>query len=33
MTNKSIALVKSSWALVAALEMEVVGSLFYNRLF
>jgi hemoglobin-like flavoprotein len=33
MTNKNIELVKSSWALVAAMDMETVGGLFYNRLF
>jgi hemoglobin-like flavoprotein len=33
MTTKSIGLVKNSWALVAAMDMETVGSLFYNRLF
>jgi hemoglobin-like flavoprotein len=33
MTTKNIDLVKSSWALVAAMDMETVGGLFYNRLF
>lgn len=33
MTTKNIELVKGSWALVAAMDMETVGSLFYNRLF
>ena len=33
MSQNSIALVKNSWAIVAQLEMEVVGGLFYNRLF
>lgn len=33
MTNKNIELVKNSWALVAAMDMETVGTLFYNRLF
>jgi hemoglobin-like flavoprotein len=33
MTTKNIELVKSSWALVAAMDMETVGALFYNRLF
>ncbi|MEO6548010.1 MAG: globin family protein [Ferruginibacter sp.] len=33
MTQHRITLVKNSWALVAELEMETVGSLFYNRLF
>ena len=33
MTTKNIELVKSSWALVATIEMETVGGLFYNRLF
>ncbi len=33
MTNNSIALVKESWAQVSTLEMEMVGGLFYNRLF
>ena len=33
MTSKNIDLVKNSWALVAALDMETVGGLFYNRLF
>jgi hemoglobin-like flavoprotein len=33
MTTKNIELVKNSWALVAAMDMETVGSLFYNRLF
>ena len=33
MTQNNITLVKDSWALIAQLEMELVGSLFYNRLF
>jgi hemoglobin-like flavoprotein len=33
MTTKNINLVKTSWALVAAMDMETVGGLFYNRLF
>jgi hemoglobin-like flavoprotein len=33
MTTKNIELVKNSWALVAAMDMETVGGLFYNRLF
>jgi hemoglobin-like flavoprotein len=33
MNTKSIDLVKNSWALVAAMDMETVGGLFYNRLF
>jgi len=33
MSQNNIALVKNSWAIVAQLEMEVVGGLFYNRLF
>ena len=33
MTHNNIVLVKNSWALVTQLEMEVVGGLFYNRLF
>ena len=33
MSQNNIILVKNSWALVAQLEMEVVGGLFYNRLF
>ena len=33
MTQNKIKLVKDSWALVAQLEMEMVGGLFYNRLF
>ncbi|CAN5504431.1 globin family protein [soil metagenome] len=33
MNQNNITLVKSSWALVAQLEMEMVGCLFYNRLF
>lgn len=33
MTTKNIELVKSSWALVAAMDMETVGALFYTRLF
>lgn len=33
MTQQNIVLVQKSWAIVAQLEMELVGSLFYNRLF
>jgi nitric oxide dioxygenase len=33
MKTKNIELVKNSWALVAAMDMETVGALFYNRLF
>ena len=33
MTATNIELVKKSWALVAAIDMETVGMLFYNRLF
>jgi len=33
MIKKNIELVKSSWALVSAMDMETVGALFYNRLF
>ncbi len=33
MTTNNIALVKQTWALVATIEMETVGGLFYNRLF
>ena len=33
MNTKNIELVKNSWALVAAMDMETVGGLFYNRLF
>lgn len=33
MTQNNITLVKNSWALVAKMEMELVGGLFYNRLF
>jgi hemoglobin-like flavoprotein len=33
MTTKSIDLVKNSWVSVAAMDMETVGGLFYNRLF
>lgn len=33
MTTKQIELVKTSWGLVAQIEMETVGGLFYNRLF
>ncbi len=33
MTKSNIELVKKSWAIVATLEMEMVGGLFYNRLF
>ena len=33
MTQNKINLVKNSWAMVAQLEMETVGGLFYNRLF
>ena len=33
MTKTNIELVKKSWAIVATIEMETVGGLFYNRLF
>jgi len=33
MTTKQIESVKSSWALVATIDPETVGSLFYGRLF
>ncbi|MEO6313621.1 MAG: globin domain-containing protein [Chitinophagaceae bacterium] len=33
MTRNNINLVKNSWKIVATLEMETVGGLFYNRLF
>lgn len=33
MTSTNIELVKKSWASVAAMDMETVGSLFYNKLF
>jgi len=33
MTPKQIELVRLSWAHVAAIDPEIVGSLFYNRLF
>jgi hemoglobin-like flavoprotein len=33
MTTKQIGLIKSSWSLVAAIDPQTVGSLFYNRLF
>ena len=33
MTTKNIELVKKSWALVAAIDVETVGGLFYGRLF
>ncbi|MEO5942840.1 MAG: globin family protein [Ferruginibacter sp.] len=33
MKQNNITLVKSSWALVGQLDMEIVGGLFYNRLF
>jgi hemoglobin-like flavoprotein len=33
MTTKNIELVKKSWALVSKIDMEVVGGIFYNRLF
>ena len=33
MTTTNIELVKKSWAFVAAMDMETVGGLFYNRLF
>jgi hemoglobin-like flavoprotein len=33
MTPKQIGLVRSSWAQVAAMDPEVVGTIFYNRLF
>lgn len=33
MTTSNIELVKKSWELVAKIDMETVGGLFYNRLF
>ena len=33
MTTKQIDLIKSSWSLVATMDQETVGALFYNRLF
>lgn len=33
MTKHTIELVRGSWAKVAAIDMEIVGGLFYNRLF
>ena len=33
MTPKQVALVRSSWAQVAAMDPEIVGSIFYNCLF
>ena len=33
MTTNNIELVKGSWAMVAKMDMETVGGLFYNRLF
>jgi len=33
MTTKQIELVKNSWQMVAAIDAQTVGSLFYNRLF
>jgi hemoglobin-like flavoprotein len=33
MTTNTIDLVKNSWALVAKIDMETVGGLFYNKLF
>ncbi|MEO5888594.1 MAG: globin family protein [Ferruginibacter sp.] len=33
MTTKNIELVKESWQLVAQIDMEIVGGLFYGRLF
>ncbi len=33
MTSNNITLVKNSWALVAKIDMETVGGLFYNHLF
>ena len=33
MTTTTIDLVKNSWALVAKIDMETVGGLFYNKLF
>ena len=33
MTNRQIEVVQNSWTLVAAMDAQVVGSLFYNRLF
>lgn len=33
MTQKQVGIVKSSWSIVKTLDPEVVGSLFYGRLF
>ena len=33
MTTKQIGLIRSSWSLVAAIDPQAVGSLFYNHLF
>lgn len=33
MTTKQVLLVKTSWAMVSEIDVETVGSLFYNRLF
>ena len=33
MTPKQVELVKSSWSHVAAIDPDIVGTLFYNRLF
>ena len=33
MTTKQIALVTKSWSIISKIDMESVGSLFYNRLF
>ena len=33
MTKSNVELVKESWAIVATIEMQTVGELFYNRLF
>lgn len=33
MTKNNIELVKKNWAIVATIEMQIVGGLFYNRLF
>jgi hemoglobin-like flavoprotein len=33
MTNQQIEHVKSTWGMVASLDAETVGGLFYNRLF
>lgn len=33
MTTNTIDLVKNSWALIAKIDMETVGGLFYNKLF